>query len=193
MAPEAWHSRLGDELQDVGQHSRRGLIRIDLVDEFVAVKIQDGLGLGFVRFQPVADDGEVGVIEAIFLDGPALDAGDEFFLVGILEVKDGDDVEGIAQDFGLGHIAGNAVQDEGILFRMEPAAFGSVFDELAPELDGGLIGDELAAAGIFDEELSEGAIGAQITKNIAAGAMEVVRNNPENLALGSLARTGGAE
>src|ERR1051325_8389783 len=89
--------------------------------------------------------------------------------------------------------AGCAIEDEGVAFGLEAAFHGGGFDVFAPELDGELVGDELALAGILEEGATEGVIHAQIAEDGTAGAMEEIGDAAEDLALGALAGARRAE
>ncbi|MDB6067141.1 MAG: hypothetical protein JWR26_3349 [Pedosphaera sp.] len=141
----------------------------------------------------MANDLKVGVVETVFAESAALEAFDELVHVCAAEIEYGADVEGIMEHFGLVDVTGDAVEDKGVLVRIEAAAALAVFDELAPKVHGGFVGDEFATAGVFDENAAERAVGGEVAKDVAAGAMEEVGNGAKNLALGSLARAGGAK
>jgi len=66
----------------------------------------------------------------------------------------------------------NAVEDENLCLGMELVDHLHSLDVLLPELDGKLIGDQFAAAGIVDELLAERRPRVQRTEHIAACAME---------------------
>ena len=70
---------------------------------------------------------------------------------------------------------------------MKTPGMGDGIDDLAPKVNGRLIGHELAVAGIFDEDFSQFAVRAQVPENIAAGAMIKTGNGAEDFSLGSFA------
>src|SRR4051812_25231806 len=76
---------------------------------------------------------------------------------------------------------------------MEASGLSAAIDEVTPEVYRWLVGNELATAGILDKNLSDLAVAFQAAEHIPAGAMEEVRNCPENLALSALACAGSAE
>ncbi len=163
------------------------------MNALATVKFQDRHRFIFVNFEPFTDDVQVGVVEAVFLDGAALNAVDEAFFVIAFEVENGDDIKNAAQHFRLMNIARNAIQHQRVMLGMKPADLGGVDDVLPPKLDRRRIRHELAATGIFDKNFSERTIRAQIAEHIAARAMEKIWDDAENFALRAFARTGRAK
>ena len=49
------------------------------MNDFLAVESQQGLGFVVVHFEAVADDVQVRIVEAIFAQGPALQAQKDFY------------------------------------------------------------------------------------------------------------------
>jgi len=95
--------------------------------------------------------------------------------------------------FGLLAIAGDAVEHEEIDLGFKDVGFDAVFDVGLPELDGEVIGHELAAAGVFDEFLAEGCAGVEGAKDIATGEVMEAGDMAEDLTLGAFAAAGGTE
>ena len=186
-------SDFGDVPENFVEDFLGRLFGIDDVDEFAAVEFEDGGGLAFVGFKPLADDGELGVVEAIFAKGAALEALNHLVDVIAAEVEDGEDIEAVLENAGLVEVAGDAVEDEDVAIGMELAGAGGVIDGLAPEGDGGFIRDEQAAAGVFDELAAEGIFDAEVAEDIAAGAVEETGDGAQDPALGAFAGAGSAE
>jgi hypothetical protein len=69
----------------------------------------------------------------------------------------------------------------------------AVFNELTPEFDGGNIRHQLTAAGIFQKDFTERAVGPQIAEDIPAGAVEKIGDDPQDFALRPLPCPGGAK
>lgn len=180
-------------LQDIEQNFCGRLVGVDSVDEMFSVKFQHGLGFLLVGLEPVANDFQAGVIKSVFLEGAALHALDEIINVCAAEIKDTDDVQGVAKHFRLVRAARDAIQDEGVSLRLEAAGLGVFFDGFAPEINGGLVGNEFAAARVFDENAADFAVDGEIPKHVAAGAVEKIRNGAENFPLGAFADAGRAE
>src|ERR1035437_9910836 len=104
--------------------------------EPAAIKLQHGLGFLLVGLETFADDAEVRVVEAVFLEGAALDAVDQAFLVGALEIKNASDINRVAESFRLARVARDAVRLERVLVRMKTADLLGGINELPPQLDG---------------------------------------------------------
>ena len=64
---------------------------------------------------------------------------------------------------------------------------------LCPKIDGGLIRDEQAAAGIFHENFAQRIVNSKIAEDIPARAVEKIRDRAEDFALRSFAGAGSAE
>src|SRR5262249_26322302 len=97
------------------------------------------------------------------------------------------------EHFGLAGVTGDAVEDKRVGFGMETACFGGVIDELVPKADGRFIRNEFAAAGVFQENFADGAVGFQAAEYVTAGAVKEMGYGAENLALSALARAWGAK
>src|SRR5262249_53713606 len=99
----------------------------------------------------------------------------------------------LAQHFGLVLVSGNAVQHERVLSGMESPGLGATVNEVVPKLDGRRVRDELATAGVLEENPTHWAIGFEAAENIAASAVEEIWNDPENFSLGPFSGAGGTE
>jgi hypothetical protein len=76
---------------------------------------------------------------------------------------------------------------------MKSARLGAAINEVTPEVNRRLIGDQLAAAGILEENAADLTVALETSKYIAAGAMKKTGDGPEDFALRSLARPWSAE
>ena len=92
------------------------------------------------------DDVLCSVVEAVIFDGAFADAADELVAVGAVEVEDAADVEEGFEELGLLEVAWDAVEDDVVNIWFEEFGFDEAFDALAPEFNGELVWDELAAA-----------------------------------------------
>ena len=72
-----------------------------------------------VFLQSSFDDTQIGVIETIFVESPALEASDHFVHVEAGQVKDGLHVASGLEDLGLVRISRDSVQDQGVILRVE--------------------------------------------------------------------------
>ena len=168
-------------------------VGVDAADDFLSVKIQHGPGFFFVDFQAFTDHVEIRVVEAVVLEGAPLHARDEIFLFPGREVKNSDDVERVAQHFRLMHVARNAVEHERVGVGMKPSHLFAGVDDLAPQINGRLVWHERSLAGVFDENFSEFAVGTQVAENVAARAMEKIRDGAERAAMRAFAGAGSAK
>jgi hypothetical protein len=133
---------------------------IDLGRQIIAVKIEDWTGFGLVNRQAIANDFFVRIIEAVILEGAALETLDELRLIGTVQMKNMLHVELIGHLVSLAHVARNPIEDKAIDFWFETAEGLLIFDMVGPKLDREIIRDELTAAGVFKERFPE--IGSEI-------------------------------
>lgn len=192
MAAQSFQ-HLVDAREDVAQDFGGRLRGINAMHIFRPVKTQHRLGFLFVNFEAVPDDVEIGVVQPVFLQRPALQALHERAEVGAMQIKNRFYIQRAAEHFCLMNIAGDPVEHKDIALGAEAADVFAAFDELPPELYRRLVRDQLTAAGVLDENSGERIGGAQGAEDIAAGAMEETRNGTENFPLGALAGTGGAK
>src|SRR5665213_177194 len=186
-------AELDDVPENFGEGLRRRPVGVDAVDDFLAVKIQHRLGFVLVSLEPRADDLDVRVVQAVVLERAALHPRDEVFEIAAAHVKNGDDVDKLAEHFRLMHAARNAVEDERVAFGMKPPGGREAVRELLPQLDGRLVGHKLAGAGVFDENFSERRFGTQVAEHVAATAMDAARNRAEDFSVRAFAGTRRAE
>ena len=182
-----------DVVEDGGQDAQRVLRRVDDVDDLGAVEIEDGPGFTLVGLQALADDFEVGVVEAVVAEGAALEAFGQLADVSAGEAEDGADIERVAQNLGLARVPRNAVEHERVALGMKAAELGLPVHVLLPEFDGGFVGHEVAAAGILEEFAGDRAVDAQIAEEVAARQVIEAGNGAENFSLRALAGTGRSE
>src|SRR5882762_138849 len=180
-------------LQNINQHLGRALVGINLVYQFLAVKIQNRPRFSFVGFKTIPDDVYIGIIETIFLERTALQPFHELVDLRAAQVKNAHNGQSVRHDLRLRGIPGNAIKDQGVFFRMEASGPGAVLDKFVPELDGGFVGHEFAAAGVIKENFADFAVVFQASENVSAGAMEKTWDSAKNLALGAFASSGGAK
>src|SRR6185312_10741192 len=180
-------------LQNIGEHFGGRLVGVDVLDEVLAVKFQHRLGFFFVSLEPVANDLEAGVIEAIFLERAALQALDEIIEIGGAEIKNPDDVQGVLEHLSLVRIARDAVQHERVGLGIEPAGLGRAQDGLPPQVNGRFVGNEFTAARIIDKGAADFAFDGEVAKNVTAGAVKKVRDVAEDFSLSAFAGAGRAE
>jgi hypothetical protein len=76
---------------------------------------------------------------------------------------------------------------------VKAARLRGFLDGFPPQINGGLIGNQFAAAGVFEEDAADFAIDGEAPKNISTSAMKEVWNGAKNFSLGAFARAGRAE
>src|SRR5438552_19021501 len=163
------------------------------MQKLLAVILEHRFAFALVGFQTIANDVDVRVVEPVFLERATLEALDQIIHLGAAQIKDGHDIQGIPEHLSLVFVAGDAIEHEGVLLGMETASLGAAIDEIAPEVNGWLIGDQLTTAGVLEKNLADGAVGFETAKDITAGTMKEVGNIAEDFALGALARARSAE
>ena len=173
--------------------ARKGLLRIDLVDQFRAVEIEQRFGFRLVRFEPAADHFLIGIVETIVFQSPLFQPRYELHAIRAGKVEDLLHVDDVAHDARLAHVARDAVEDERVDVRLESMRADDVGDVGLPEFHGDVVRYELALAGIFEELLAEFRARIQRAKDIAASTVEKARDRSQNLALCPLAAAGRAE
>jgi hypothetical protein len=168
-------------------------VGVDGDDFVISVEFEDGAGFFFVDGEAFLDDFVTGVVDAVFFEGAAAHAFDEFLAVGAGEVEDFADIEVVLQELGLVEIAREAVEDEVVDFRFEAAEGGHVVDVMLPEVQDDFIGDELATAGVFHEGFAY--FGAEVdgAEDFTAGDVEEAGDGSEDAALCAFAGTGGSD
>src|SRR5437879_3013409 len=62
--------------EHVAQHRDWRSRRVNAMDEFLAVEVQQGFGFAVVHLEPVANDRKVRVVQPVFLERAALEALD---------------------------------------------------------------------------------------------------------------------
>jgi hypothetical protein len=180
-------------LQNIKEHFSWRLIRINPMNQFLSVVIEDWLAFPLVSCLAVANHVNVGVIEAILLQRPALQPLNQLIYLGAAKVKNRHDIKRFPEDFSLVRIAGNAIQHKRICLGMESPRSRAVVDEIPPKLDRRFVRNQLALARVLQECLADGTIGFQAPKNVAARAMKEIWDGAEDFALGSFAGAGSAE
>jgi hypothetical protein len=193
-SPNCWDMlNLRYMAQNIVKDLGRGLGGIDFMHNFLAVKIQNWFGFVLVRFEAMPDNVQIGIVKPVFTKCAPLEAFHQFVHVGAAQIKYGADIQGIPQHFRLMGAAWNAVEDEGVGVRIKPPGLDAIFDELLPEFDCRFIGNEFAAAGIFQEYTANGTFGREIAKHITAGTMKEIGNHAQDFALGPFARSRSAK
>lgn len=185
--------RLYDVPQYIRKHFRRALVCIDPVHQMFAVKTQHRLGFFFVGLEPLANHVKARVVEPVFFQRAPLHSLDQIVQILAAQIKYPNDIQRVLEHLGLMLIPGDAVQDERVLVRPESPGLGVAFDGLPPEVDRRLVGDQFTAAGKINEDAADLAVNSEIPEDIAAGAMQKVRNRAQNFPLRALARSGRAE
>src|ERR1051325_7060340 len=99
-----------------------------------------------------------------------------------LQIKNPHHIERLFEHLGLMFVAWNAVQYERVLLRAKSARFGTGIDKLAPQPNGGFVGYQFASARVLQEYLAHATVVFHAAEDIAARAMEEVRNGAQNLA-----------
>src|SRR5262249_7365441 len=94
----------------------------------------------------------------------------------------------IPQHFGLVDTSWDAVQDQGVLLRMEPAGLSATLDEVVPKLDRRSVGHQFTAAGVFDEDTPHFAIRFETAKDFTTSTVKQAGNSSQNLSLGAFSR-----
>ena len=176
-----------DIVEDVAEDLVGPLVSVDIRGEFGAVKLENGLGFLLVDAEALLDDFLVDIVEALFLEGPALEAVVDFALVLTLEVKDAADIDRGGEDFGLVGITGDAVEHEELDVGLETSRLNHGIDLRRPEVDGQVIGNELPLAAILEKSLAELGTDVDCPKDVAAGAVKETGDGAEDFALGALA------
>src|SRR2546423_2937409 len=179
--------------QNIKQHLVGGLICIDAMDDFAAIKIEHRLAFALVRLQASFDHVNICIIQPIFFERAALQPVGEIILFFAAQIKNRDDLQSIAEHLSLPSAAGNAVQHERVIVGMEAAGMGAVVNEFAPQINRWLVRHKLAAAGVLKEDLAQRTVGFEAAKDFSAGAVKKIGDRAEDFALSSLACTGSAE
>src|ERR1043165_9194225 len=102
-------------------------------------------------------------------------------------------VDQLIHDFRLADVPRNAVEYEDVDVRLEFVRFHGRIDGRLPELNGDVVRNELASAGIFEKRLTDPGARVHRAKNIAARTMKKARNTAEGAALCSFAAAGRAK
>src|SRR6185295_19036655 len=89
------------------------------MDQILTVEIKNGPSLLLVDFEAMLDGIHVDVVQPVFAQRAALEPLGELFHVGADEVQDGANIEGVMEGLRLREIAGNAIEHEGVAFRVE--------------------------------------------------------------------------
>lgn len=180
---------LAEDFEDIAEDLDGWLRGIDEVDQVGRVAAQEVLGFLLINLEPSLDDFEIGVVEAVLLEGTALHAGDQLSIVRAGQIQNREDIEGFVQDFGLRPISGQAIEYEEMVGGIKEAGLGFGLDVFAPETDGELVGDEPALARVVEESAAEVGFGPETAEDFAAGAVIIAGDGAEDFALGALAGT----
>src|SRR5262249_1176023 len=70
---------------------------------------------------------------------------------------------------------------------------GGSINKIMPKFDCSGVRNQFALAGILKENTPNRTVGLQAAENVPARAVEKIGDSAQNLSLGALARTGGAE
>lgn len=179
--------------ENIHQNLGGRLIRIDMMDEVLAVEVEHGLGFPLISVEPLMDDLQAGIVQAVFLERTALNAGDQILQIAAFQIENADNIERVLEHFGLADTAGNAIENKRILLRAETTGPRIGFDRLSPQLDRDFVRNQFAAAGIFDEDLPDLTLDGEVSENIPARTVIKMRNVAKDLALSAFARAGRAE
>ena len=155
--------------------------------------LENGFRLRLVGGETVLDDGLVGVVEAVVLQGTFAQAAGQLGAVGAGEMKHAQHFDVLLHVLGLLHVARDAVQHEEVDLRLEHVGIDALLDVLAPEFHGHVVRDEFAAAGVLDKFLPKRRPRVQGPEHISAGQVMKARDGSQNLALGAFAAAWGAE
>ncbi len=101
-------------------------------------------------------------------------------------------------DIGVDHSAlsgvpGNAVEQEDLAIGVKGSVIDPFGELFAPQRDGELVGDEVAAGGAFGDKLSVGRTGIEAPEDLATGEVEEPGELSENGTLRSFTTSGCAE
>lgn len=184
----------GDDAAEDGVEDDGGVLGgVDVGDPFAGVEVEHGFAFFLVGADAAFDGFVAGVVEAVFLEGALADAAVEFLTVRAGEVEDVEDVDERFHEAGLFDVAGNAIEHEEIDIGLDEVHFGAGVDICLPELDGEFVGDEFAAAGVFDEFLAEWGTGIEGAEDFTADEMDEAGDAAEDGSLGAFAAAGGSE
>ncbi len=180
-------------MEDSIEHFAWESDRIDVCQQFAWVEFEHGCGFGLIDFEAVSHDGFVGVVRAALLAASFEDSLDQRFVIVPAEVEYELHVDIAVDHSALSGVPGYAVKQEDLAIGVEGSVidpFGKLF---APQRDGEVVGDEVAAGGAFGDELSVGRIGIEAAEDFATGEVEEPGESSENGTLGSFTTSGCAE
>jgi hypothetical protein len=188
---------LGDDFVNVSEQIAKDfnwcLRGVNPMHQFFPVKVQHRFGFPVVNFQPIANNFEIRVIQAILLERTPLETFDHRFEVSAMKIENSLHLESAFEHFGLMDVTRNSVEHQCVVFGMEAPTLFAVVNELPPKLDGGFVGHELAAARVFDEDTAQWIAGGEGTKNIATRAVEKMGDRCEDFSLSAFAGAGCAK
>lgn len=144
-----------------------------------SVEVQQRLRLAFISVQPTPNHFLVGVVEAVVFQRPLLQTRNHLLTVRAAEMKNPLHLDDLFHQFGLSNVSRDAVEHEVVNVRFERMRLDSMFNARFPELNGDLIGHELALAGILKKRAPKGRPRVNPPEHIATGAMVKPRKAPE--------------
>src|SRR6266481_2825864 len=93
--------------QNIKEHFGWRLIRIDAVNQFLSVVIEDWLAFALIGFLPVPNHIDVGVVEPILLERAALESLNQLINFRATKIENRNNLERFFKHFGLVRIPGN--------------------------------------------------------------------------------------
>ena len=96
--PKAQVGNLIKKVED-GVDQNRRLRGINVVDEFWPIIIEHGAGITFIRDEALADEFEIGIVEAVFAQCPPLQTFDQFIKIRTSKVEHRDDIDNDAESW----------------------------------------------------------------------------------------------
>ena len=180
-------------MEDSVEHFAWESDRIDVCEQFAWVEFEHGFGFGLVDFESVSHDGFVGVVRAALLVASFEDSLDQRFVVVPAEVEYELHVDLAVDHSALSGVPGYAVEQEDLAIRVEGSVLDPFGELFAPQRDGEVVGDEVAAGGAFGDDSSVGRTGIEAPEDLATGEVKEPGESSENGALGPFTTSGCAE
>ena len=109
----------------------------------------------------------MGVIDAVFADGPAADAVNHRLKINRLKMHDADDINVFLQDLGLNAVSRNAVEDQQVFVGLEVREHAEPVEMPFPDADGDLIGDEHSLGGEAADLTTFGRVDVERAEDVA--------------------------
>ena len=112
------------EFEDSGEHFAGQTDGVDVAEQFGRVVVEHGCRFGLVDIEAVPDNRFVGVVGASLLTGSIEDPLHQRFVVGSGEVQHEFHIDIVGDQFTLGGIAWDPIQQQDLSIRVEGALGG---------------------------------------------------------------------